>query len=228
MISNSLVKLSLKSNDSRTVTVHQDQRNTAPYARGVALCPPLWRRPRAPLARPALLKLARLAGKKKTTSFCASRPAGRSRLRRTARYTATYPRDVAGSPLRRPIGGAATGSLRLPHEAETNLLCGVRPAAASRPAIAGRTTRYAASYCSRSSCRPQQLRATAPLARNCTFFSFARKEFINNFSRRSPLSLPLLVRGHNKTGQNVVHLPGSLAHLRALTTRDNPCAGFRF
>lgn len=169
MLPQVIVKNSLKSRTPRSTAIHQDhnKRYTAPYARGVALCLPLARPASAPLARPALLKLARLAGKKKTTSSCGVRRASASRSAyapRTARYTASYPRDAAGAPTRRPIGGAAPVALRLPQErGETNLLCGVRPAAASR---LRRTTRYAASYCSRSSCRPQQRRATAPLARN--------------------------------------------------------------
>ena len=71
MISNSISTNWLNSSTPRITLSNQDHRKryTAPYARGVALCPPLWRRPRAPLARPALLLLARLAGKKKTSSF---------------------------------------------------------------------------------------------------------------------------------------------------------------
>jgi len=160
MILKTSVKLSLKSNDSRTVTAHQDQRYTATYARGVALCLPLTRPASAPLARPALLKLARLAGTGKTNLLCGVRQPAASRsaiAARTPRSTASYPRDAARA-------GTNAPAPCLPHEAEINLLCGVRPAAASR---LRRTARYTASYCSRSSCRPQQRRATAPLA--CIF-----------------------------------------------------------
>ena len=172
MIPETTFKLSLKSNTPRITASSQDhnKRNTAPYARGVALCLPLTRPASAPLARPALLKLARLTGPGKTNLLCGVRKPAASRsaiAARTPRSTASYPRDVAGARTRRPIGGAAPLALRLPQErGETNLLCGVRPAAASRPAFAGRTTRYTASYCSRSTWRPHQRRPSAPLARN--------------------------------------------------------------
>lgn len=162
MILKTSFKNSPKSSTPRITTSDQDhnKRYTAPYARGVALCLPLTRPASAPLARPALLLLAGLAGAGEKNLLCGVRRAAASRSAyapRTARYTASYPRDAARA-------GTTTPAPGLPQErGETNLLCGVRPAAASR---LRRTTRYAASYCSRSSCRPQQRRATAPLARN--------------------------------------------------------------
>ena len=100
MLPQLIVKNSLKSRTSRSTKIPQDQRSTASYARGVALCPPLTRPASAPLARPALLKLAQLAGKKKTTSSCGVRQPAASRsaiAARTPMSTASNPRDVAGS-----------------------------------------------------------------------------------------------------------------------------------
>ena len=181
MIFKTSVKLSVKPNDSRTVTVHQDLRNTAPYACGVALCQPLTRPASAPLARPALLKLARLAGTGKTNLLCGVRlpAASRSAIApRTARYTASYPREAAG------VGTTRRRTACRMKEGATNLLCGGRPAAASR---LRRTTRYTASYYSRSTWRPHQRRPSAPLARPCIFSFLSRENTIKRIFPGTPL-----------------------------------------
>lgn len=74
MLPQSIVKNSLKSRTPRSTAIHQDhnKRYTAPYARGVALCLPLARPASAPLARPALLKLAGLTGTGENNLLCAS------------------------------------------------------------------------------------------------------------------------------------------------------------
>jgi hypothetical protein len=100
MLPQLIVKNSLKSRTSRSTKIPQDQRSTASYARGLALCRPLTRSASAPLARPALLKLARLAGTGKTNLLCGVRKPAASRsaiAARTPRSTASNPRDVAGS-----------------------------------------------------------------------------------------------------------------------------------
>jgi hypothetical protein len=176
MILKTSFKLRLKSRTATSTGILQDHNkwNTAPYARGVALCLPLTRPASAPLARPALLKLARLAGKEESNLLCASRGTGRSRLHRTARYTASNPRDVAGSGTTRRRTACRTRG--------NNLLCASRGTGRSR---LRRTARCSASYArvalggrNSGGQLPRSLPATAP----AFFFSFARKEFINNSS----------------------------------------------
>jgi len=170
MISNSSSTNSLNSNTTRITIPRQDHRKryAASYARGVALCLPLTRPASAPLARSRAVEARPARGEEENNLLCAVRQSpARSRsaiAARTPRSTASYPRDAARAGTIAPAQG-------LPQDrGETHLLCGVRPAAASR---LRRTARYAASYCSRS--RRPLLRRPAPLARYCIFSFLSRK-----------------------------------------------------
>jgi len=112
-----IIANSLKSAPGALAISQDRKRRTASYARRVALCRPLARPASAPQAR-ADRMIATHDGEKDL--LCGVRRAAASRYAgapRTAWYGETYPRDAAGSPIRRPIGGAATGSLRLPQVA---------------------------------------------------------------------------------------------------------------
>ena len=114
MISNSSSTNSLNSSTPRITTPSQDhnKRNTAPYARGVALCPPLARLASAPLARSraVVARKARGAGEKDLLCGVRQPAASRSAIAaRTPRNTASYPRDAARAGTIAPAQGLPQG-----------------------------------------------------------------------------------------------------------------------